>query len=155
MCKVIDLDKYKKSKNRKDWRNVPLYGPVWFYELNDGIKQLARKDAPIIIQNIKEHLSCDYYHFLQVNSLDNKQYTIDQYITQHMNAHDPFAISHSIQFSRGANLKIISENDWNNISDMIIRISLLNYFKLLPTEAEPVDLAGRYFWDSIQVDISK
>ncbi|MBB6218980.1 hypothetical protein HNQ80_005158 [Anaerosolibacter carboniphilus] len=155
MCKVIELDKYKKNQTRKDWRNIPLYGPVWFYELNDGIKQLARKDAAIIVQNIKEHLSCEYYHFLEANSLDSKQYTIEQYIAQHINVNDPFSISHSIQFSRGANLKIISENDWNNISDMIIRISILDYYNLLPVEVEPVDLVSRYFWDSIKIDISK
>jgi hypothetical protein len=155
VCKVIELHKYKENKTRKNWRNVPLYGPVWFYELNDGIKQLARKDSTIIVRNIKEHLSCNYYDFLAANNLDAKQYTMEQYIIQHININEPFAISHSIQFSRGATLKIISENDWNNISDLIVRVSLSDYYKLTPTEIEPVNLVGRYTWDSVKIDVSK
>jgi hypothetical protein len=80
---------------------------------------------------------------------------MEQYIVQHINIKEPFAISHSIQFSRAATLKIISENDWNNISDLIIRISLSDYYKLTPTEVEPINLVSRYTWDSIRIDISK
>lgn len=155
MSKIIELDKYRKNKLRKKRYYAPIQGPVWFYELNEGIKQLACKDAHIIIQNVKECLFREYHEFLQSNGFDKRKYSMDQYIIRHLNIKEPFSIAHGIEFSRGHHLKVISENDWNNISDIIIRISLMIHYHLCNREIEPIELVDQYIWDSIQIDILK
>lgn len=155
MSKVIVLDKYRKSKHREACKNIILKGPVWFYELNDGIRQLALKDMDIILQSVQANLVEGYHQALQLHHLNESNYTIDDYIIDSINVNVPFSITHGIQLSRGYNLKIISENDWNNITDIIIRMCLIIHYNLWDKEVEPVFFVNQYTWDSIQIDVQK
>lgn len=153
MSKVIKLDKYRKDKSHQKYKNVVLRGPVWFYELNDGIKQLAFKDMELIIQNVQENAMDGYHQALKLQHLNEFNYSIDDYIVDTLNVNIPFAIVHGIQLSRGHQLRIISENDWNNITDIIMRICIITYYQLWNEGVEPLFFVNQYSWDSIQVDV--
>ena len=153
MSKVIELDKYRKDKHRQKYKNVILRGPVWFYELNDGIKQLALKDMELIIHNVQENLMEGYQKALKLQHFNELNYSLDQYIVDSLNVNIPFSIVHGIQLSRGYHLRVISENDWNNITDIIIRICMITHYQLWSEDAEPLFFVDQYSWDSIQIDV--
>ncbi len=153
MCKVIELDKYRKDKSRHKYKNAIIHGPVWFYELNDGIKQLAFKDMELIIKNVQENVMAGYHQALKLQHLNELNYSVDDYITDTLNVNIPFLIVHGIQLARGYHLRVISENDWNNITDIIIRICIITHYQLWSEDAEPLFFVNQYSWDSIQVDV--
>ncbi|QEK12390.1 hypothetical protein FQB35_08375 [Crassaminicella thermophila] len=149
MTKIIVLSDYSKHRPKKNFKNKTINDPICFYELNDGIKKLAYKYMDTIIRNIQDNFL--HTHYQKITSLNKKKKNLfkDFYIPKYLNVNSPFSICHNIKLIRGHHLKAISENDWYNITDMIIRICTITYYDLCKEEVQPIDLAHQYRWTSI------
>ncbi|QZY56521.1 hypothetical protein [Crassaminicella profunda] len=148
MAKIIALSKYRKNKFHKSCKNLCIHGPIYFHDLNDGIKKLAYKYMDTIIQSIQDNLIESPNH---QSVLEDSQRS---YITQYLNVKDSFSIYHEVKLLRGYQLKDISENDWNNITDIIIRLSAIIYYNLWKEEVQPIHFVDQYTWTSIHTDPS-
>jgi len=151
VAKIIELSEYKKNKHNKPTSN-PKNNLVLFYQLNEGIHNLALKNQDIIVTNAKEYLLDSYYNKLNKLILKECEYSFDTFLIEHLDLTLPFTIKHSVQFSRNHYLSMISDHDWSNIVDIIVRTSLISYYHL-SNDMEPYEMAIDYTWTSVTVDL--
>ena len=152
MCKIIELCKYRKSERQNNTNTKRINRPLWFYELNEGVRNLALKNQDIIIASVKENLLDNYYSKLNELHITQGEYSMDSFLSSALDLSNPFSVPHGVQFKRNTHLSMISENDWYNITDIIIRYSINHFFHILDLP-EPFDLVRDYSWTSIVVDV--
>lgn len=140
---------YKKKRN---YSSKSLNYPIWFHEISNGIKALALRDKNLIYNNIKYNYYDEYLYCVNVNNLTTDDYTFEDYLRDNLNLDQPFDIVHGVEFSKGYDLNRLSENDWENIADIIVRISISLILFGEDSSMEPNILANEYDWDSIGFD---
>lgn len=152
LSKVIELSKHRKIKSSSRCNRSMTNEPPWFYELNEGIGKLVHKNLDHIVSNIHDNINIPCKYILKDNTHGDNSYFMDSDITDHVNLIDPFSIHHKLQFNRGIQLSIISENDWLNITDIIIRMAMIIHYDLWDGPLEPFHFSHQYRWTSIKVD---
>lgn len=153
VAKIIELCKYRKSRLLIKEAKTSVKHPIWFYELNDGINNLASKNQDIIISNVKEQFLNSYYIKLNKINLTKNEYSVDSFLIDTLDLLTPFSIPHGVQFARNHYLDMISDHDWCNLTDIIIRICVNNTYKIMDL-IQPFDFAKEYSWNSLLVDIT-
>ena len=151
MAKIIELSEYRKNKNKKQ-PTSSKNNPVLFYELNEGVKNLALKNQATIVTNVKEYMIDNYHSKLNKLMMKDFEYSFDTFLIENLELTLPFAVNHGVQFSRNHYLSMISDHDWTNLIDIIVRISLNSYYHLL-SDVDPYEMAIDYTWTSVIVDI--
>ena len=152
MSKVISLNEYIVQKKKKSYTSQSLNHPIWFHEIKDGIKALALRDKKVIYNNIKYNYYDEYLYFVNINHMALEEYPFENYLKDNINLDEPFDIVHGVKFSKGYDLNRLSENDWDNIADIIVRISITSTLFGEDFLIEPNKLAGEYDWDSVGFD---
>ncbi|QUH21135.1 hypothetical protein [Alkaliphilus sp. B6464] len=152
MSKVISLNEYITQKKKKKYSDQSITHPIWFHEINDGIKALALRDKDLIYNNIKYNYYDEYLYFVNINHIAMDEYTFEDYLRDNINLEQPFDVVHGVEFSKGYDLNRLSENDWENIADIIVRISITIILFGEDSSIEPNKLADEYDWDSIGFD---
>lgn len=152
MAKVISLDEYITKKKRRNHLSRHTTHPIWFHEINDGIKALALRDKDLIYNNIKYNYYDEYLYFTNINHITMDEYSFEDYLRDNIDLEEAFDIVHGVEFSKGYDLNRLSENDWENIADIIVRISLTTILFDGDNLTEPNRLASEYDWDSIGFD---
>ncbi|ABW18765.1 hypothetical protein [Alkaliphilus oremlandii] len=152
MAKVISLNEYIVQKKKRSYSSRSLTHPIWFHEISDGIKSLALRDKDVIYNNIKYNYYDEYLYFVNRNHMALEDYTFEDYLKDTINLNEPFDIVHGVEFSKGYDLNRLSENDWENIADIIVRISITTILFQENFVLEPNQLADEYDWDSIGFD---
>ncbi|ABR49207.1 hypothetical protein Amet_3067 [Alkaliphilus metalliredigens QYMF] len=152
MSKVISLDEYVKQKKKKKQFSQDAARPLWFTEINDGIKGLALKDKDVILENVRYTYHDEYIYFVNVSRLTLEEYTFLTYIKEHIDLEEPFEVTHGVEFSKGYDLNGLTRNDWENIADIIVRTSLSATVDPFGLTLEPNDIADQYEWDTVLVD---
>ncbi len=152
MAKVISLNEYITHKKKKQNSKKSLTHPIWFHEISSGIKSLALRDKDLIFDNIKYNYYDEYLYYININHVDMDKYTFEDYLKDNIDLDEPFEIVHGIEFSKGYDLNKLSENDWQNIADIIVRISMSTILFEEDCIIQPDELADDYDWDSIGFD---
>lgn len=154
MAKVISLDDYisHKQKKKKSYYSKATTYPIWFHEISDGIKSLALRDKELIYDNIKYNYYDEYLYYTNINHILMDDYTFEDYLRDNINLKESFDIVHGVEFSKGYDLNRLSENDWENIADIVVRISLTTILFNDNALVSPSVLASEYEWDSIGFD---
>jgi len=154
LAKVISLNEYITQKKKKNYSAQSLTHPIWFHEISNGIKALALRDKNLIYSNIKYNYYDEYLYFVNIKHMTMDDYTFDDYLRDNLDLEEPFDVVHGVEFSRGYDLNRLSENDWENIADIIVRISITTILYDEDSSIEPSKLADEYDWDSIGFDCS-
>lgn len=152
MAKVISLNEYITQKKKKQNSKKSLNHPIWFHEISNGIKSLAIRDKELIFNNIKYNYYDEYLYCININHIDMDNHTFEDYLMNNIDLEEPFQIVHGIEFSKGYDLNKLSENDWENIADIIVRISMSIILFEENWTLDPEDLSDDYDWDSIGFD---
>ncbi|MCT4621169.1 MAG: hypothetical protein N4A62_17495 [Marinisporobacter sp.] len=148
MAKIITLSNYKKNKFRKSYKNLSIGDPIDFHDLNDGIEKLTHKYMDTIIQSIESNLIKTPTYQGDLGSLQSLN------PSPYLNIKDPFSIHHQVKLLRGYQLKNISENDWTNITDIIVRLSAIIYYNLCKETVQPIHFVDQYIWTTIHTETS-
>ncbi len=152
MTKVISINDYLNKKNDKISSPLQQTNPIWFSEICEGIKTIAFKDQELIYKNVKYNYYSQYINYVQLNGLIDNSYSFLNYINDHINLKSPFKIFHGVDFSGEYSINRLSDNDWINIADMIVRISLSYYLKKNSHDIKLHQLAQQYEWDYVIMD---
>lgn len=150
MTKVISLSSYcsKKKPNKLS----PYGSLVWFKELSEGIQALATQDRELIFKNIKYNYFNEYVHYVNTQALDSNYSFID-YLKGFVNVNEPFKVYHGVDFHGEQSRSRLSQNDWRNIADIIVRISLISTLDSSSRKVDPAFLAAQYSWEQVQMDV--
>lgn len=150
MAKVISLNNYIDQKNSLKKVQQPSTNSIWFSDICEAIIKLARKDQDLIFKNIRYHYYSHYIEFFQQCSKDD--YSFHQFLKDHLPLTDPFTINHGVDFSGAYSINRLTHSDWENIADMIVRISLSYTLWEIESGLNPEELALQYEWDHVMVD---
>ncbi|SCX95569.1 hypothetical protein [Alkaliphilus peptidifermentans] len=148
MTKVISLNDYQSRKRHK----IHSGSCIYFNDINEGIKNLALKDKELIFRNIKYYYNHQYTQYIKRNNTSG-DYSFQSYLSNKLNILQPFRINHGIDFASEYAYSDISINDWKNISDIVVRISLNHTLGIIQEQLDPLHLAQQYSWEKVQVDL--
>ena len=150
MTKVISLSNY--IGNKKLNKLSPFSDLIWFTEISEGIHILAKKDQELIFKNIKYNYYNEYIQYVKSKNLDNN-YSFIEYLKNSIDLKIPFKIYHGVDFTGEQSMSRLSINDWRNIADLIVRISLSYTLDCAADKINPASLAVQYEWELVQMDI--
>ncbi|GAB6084801.1 hypothetical protein [Alkaliphilus crotonatoxidans] len=150
MAKVISLNQYIQQRQQKN-SFQPSPRPIWFSDISQAISTIAFKDQELIYRNIRYHYYNLFLAHVNQGGIQDNSYCFQHYLKEHLNLNEPFQITHGVDFS-GARINRLSQNDWENIADMIVRISLSHYLNDLTINSDIEKLAHQYSWDQVMVD---
>ena len=153
MTKVISLSDYKAQKemHRQLLKGSPK--PILFSEISGAIQSLAEKDQRLIYQNIRYYYYPDYLHCIKNQQLNVQDYSFIDYLRDELPIEETFSIRHGVDFSGIGQMNPLSKGDWENIADMIVRLSIGQYLSLPQWKKYPLELARQYQWDQVMIDL--
>ncbi|KAB3539071.1 hypothetical protein F8154_01165 [Alkaliphilus pronyensis] len=159
MTKVIGLKNYQSKKSQRKCVDLSDANTIDFKEIKEGIKNLALKDKEVIFSNVKYYYKQQYKKYLSNrNTID---FTFKSFLANNLNLKEPFKINHGIDFAREYAYNSISVDDWKNISDIIVRMSLsytldiIEEQEKLEKQLDPLFLAKQYKWEKVKIDIKQ
>ncbi|WP_026476268.1 hypothetical protein [Alkaliphilus transvaalensis] len=153
MAKLISFHDYIHKKNNKKRPPLTRSNPIGFSDIKNGILSIAIKDQELIYKNIKYNYYHQYVEYIQLSGMIDSQYSFINYIEDHLNLEEPFEILHGVDFSGEKSLNRLSDDDWENIADMIVRISLCFTLEDEVGEIDLLPLAEQYEWDYVLLDM--
>jgi len=127
--------------------------PIWFSEISGAIQALAEKDQGLIYQNIHYYYYPDYIHCIENQQLTEQDYSFKDFLRDQLPLGETFSIRHGVDFSGSSHINPLSLGDWENIADIIVRLSIGQYLALPEMKNYPLELAQQYRWEQVKVDL--
>ncbi|MBM7615779.1 hypothetical protein [Alkaliphilus hydrothermalis] len=152
MTKVISFNSYLDKKRCNKRSPLLQTNPIGFSAISEGIKSLALKDREVIYKNVKYNYYSQYIQYVQLNQLVDGEYTFLDFIGNHLDLDNPFEILHGVDFSGEQSMSFLSKSDWENIADLVVRLSLSYYLEIAAEEITPLGFAHQYDWDYVLLD---